>query len=180
MKSGVIKEGVTVTQKLLGNDLYVSRDKRLVGFIKITPKIFMTPPLLAKVEEINNPFAHDILETLDDQDDFDTKVAMIVANYLNQNCKDEYILYNFSDKKTLQDLKDVPFQMVMDYSLPVSETVEGGYQWCGPPSLDRLFMIVIEMASWLNNSEDHKLAIHVDQKNSTNPYFVLSCLIAYM
>jgi hypothetical protein len=66
MKSGVIKEGVTVTQKLLGNDLYVSRDKRLVGFIKITPKIFMTPPLLAKVEEINNPFAHDILETLDD------------------------------------------------------------------------------------------------------------------
>jgi len=69
--------------------------------------------------------------------------------------------------------------MVMDYSLPGPETVEGGYEWCGPPSLDRLFMIVIEMASWLNNSKDHTIVVHIDDKSSTNPYFVLSCFMAY-
>lgn len=103
----------------------------------------------------------------------------MVAKYLNEKHSDEYILYNFSEKKTLQDVADVPFQMVMDYSLPSSETAEGGYEWCGPPSLDRLFMICIEMSAWLNNGKDHTLAIHVDQKNSTNPYFILSCFMSY-
>ena len=67
---------------------------------------------------------------------------------------------------------------MMDYPLPGNESGEGGFEWTSPPSLNRTFMIVLEMHAWLSNNTDHRVVVHQDNWKSSNPFFTLSCLLA--
>ena len=83
---------------------------------------------------------------------------LLVAGWLNKNYSGEYILYNFSEERQLHSIQE--FQTVMDYPLPGNEVAEGGFEWTSPPSLNRIFMIVLEMHAWLSNSNDHRVIVH--------------------
>ena len=52
-----------------------------------------------------------------------------------------------------------------------------------PPTLRQLFLIVMEMASWIKNSsgsERNIVLVHQSDLHSSNPTMTLACLIALM
>lgn len=65
MSAGLVQEGVSLSQKLTGLDIRLDKKLLLKGFHAICPRVYVTPPLLAKSAEIKNPFlgVSSILET---------------------------------------------------------------------------------------------------------------------
>ena len=51
-----------------------------------------------------------------------------------------------------------------------------------PPTLRQLFLVVLEMASWINFSGDerHVVLVHQSDLHTSNPTMVLACLIALL
>ena len=51
-----------------------------------------------------------------------------------------------------------------------------------PPTLRQLFLVVLEMASWINLSDDEKniVLLHQSDLHTSNPTMVLACLVALM
>jgi len=51
-----------------------------------------------------------------------------------------------------------------------------------PPTLRQLFLIILEMASWINLSDNERkvILVHQSDLHSSNPTMTLACLIALM
>ena len=51
-----------------------------------------------------------------------------------------------------------------------------------PPTLRQIFLVVLEMASWIHTSEskEHVVLLHQPDLHCSNPSLVLACLVALM
>jgi len=49
-----------------------------------------------------------------------------------------------------------------------------------PPNLDVIFLVIIEMTSWLKNSSDHVIVVHQHDLKTSNPTLLLACLLSMM
>ena len=76
-----------------------------------------------------------------------------------------------------------------EYPFPKSNMVEGLSERQGllsfstpPPTLRKLFLVVLEMASWINLSDHERniILMHQPDLHSSNPSMALACLIALM
>ena len=85
-----------------------------------------------------------------------------VAQYMNSKHKANYIVYNlFSDRQL--DQTGNSLHQVTEYPFPKATMVAGLDDsdnmlkfTTAPPTLRQLFLVVLEMASWINLSDDEK------------------------
>ena len=87
-----------------------------------------------------------------------------VANYLNEKHDSNYIVYNLFRYKQLEHASSL-FHYISEYTFPQATLVEiisDSNQlkfMTAPPTLRNLFIVIIEMASWLNQNGPDKNVI---------------------
>ena len=132
------------------------------------------------------PHICDLPKIVDGVIEAHTVVFNIVTEYLNTNYPNEYIAYNLT--KDL-DRSGKSLNQVMEYPFPLAVQVDSGdeenpYSFVtAPPTLESLFLVVIEMSAWLNQGDEesqHVVALHQADLKSSNVTMLLSCLIAFI
>lgn len=92
------------------------------------------------------------------QSEQQTSLALFkVQEYMNTNHDANYILYNLHPKRQFDAFGQM-FHQITEYAFPAATMVEGLSTETRlsfstpPPNLQRIFLIVLEMASWINTS----------------------------
>lgn len=173
-------------------------------FYYVTKDVMVSPPLdgLASSEEFEFEesyscmisemnFANKLKQMVPvdaKQNTFYSLALKKVANYMNKNHKTNYIVYNLFKDRQLEHAQGL-FHQITEYPFPKSSMVEGLTEdgrilvfSTPPPTLRQIFLVVLEMASWINTSEsgEHKVLLHQPDLHSSNPSLILACLVALM
>ena len=96
-----------------------------------------------------------------------SQVLKKVANYMNKTHSSNYIVYNLFRDRQLDHAATL-FHQITEYSFPKSTLIQGIAQdgllkfSTAPPTLRQLFLIVLEMAAWINSraQEQNVILLH--------------------
>ena len=126
-----------------------------------------------------------------DENDANAKIHSFVlgrvSGYMNKEHPANYILYNLYKDRQFDDHVD-KFHQIMEYPFPKANFVEGLAVHPGaltfstaPPTLMQLFLSVLEMASWINLSDEKErkvVLLHQPDMHSSTPTLVAACLVS--
>ncbi len=110
-----------------------------------------------------------------------------IAEYMNKKHSANYSVYNLYQDRQLDHAANF-FHQITEYPFPkasmVLKTADTGFMHLStpPPTLRQLFLVVLEMASWINldEQEHNVILLHQSDLYSSNSTMVLSCLVSLL